>query len=190
MRGSLAGVPGACGNEAVDTPCLDRLAAESIRYTRAYTASGVCAPSRSSIITGLYPTAIGTHHMRTLGGPAPHPRRYDATHGDAAVQQADSGRSAEDAVARGAFREAALPPYAAVLPPAVAGRAKDARRDLSARDAIRYAGRLLRRASLPLSTASVYVASFYRLAAFRGCAVICQPPRPKPCVSPFWSPLC
>ncbi|CAA9233969.1 MAG: Choline-sulfatase [uncultured Chloroflexi bacterium] len=43
------------GGRAVETPHLDRLAHEGVRFTRAYTASPWCLPSRASIITGLYP---------------------------------------------------------------------------------------------------------------------------------------
>lgn len=57
---------GCYGDKDVQTPNLDRLAAEGIRYTHAYTTAGVCAPSRSSIITGMYQNSIGTQHMRTL----------------------------------------------------------------------------------------------------------------------------
>ncbi|RLD74048.1 MAG: sulfatase, partial [Bacteroidetes bacterium] len=47
------------------TPTLDKLAKESMVYTNAYATVGVCAPTRSAIITGMYPTSIGTMHMRT-----------------------------------------------------------------------------------------------------------------------------
>ncbi len=46
------------------TPHIDRLAKEGARFTNVYTSAGVCAPCRSGIITGLYQTSIGTHHMR------------------------------------------------------------------------------------------------------------------------------
>jgi len=46
------------------TPHLDQLAKEGVRYTHAFTTAGVCAPCRSGIITGMYQTTIGTHHMR------------------------------------------------------------------------------------------------------------------------------
>ncbi len=46
------------------TPNLDQLATEGVRFTNVYTAAGVCAPCRSTIITGMYQNAIGTHHMR------------------------------------------------------------------------------------------------------------------------------
>ena len=54
------------GDATIATPSIDRLAKEGIRYTRVYSVSGVCAPSRASIITGMYPTTIGAMHMRTL----------------------------------------------------------------------------------------------------------------------------
>ncbi len=46
------------------TPTLDRLAEEGTRYTHAFTVHGVCAPSRSGIITGMYPSTIGSTYMR------------------------------------------------------------------------------------------------------------------------------
>ena len=42
------------------------MADEGVRYTNVYSVSGVCSPSRASIVTGMYPTSIGAHHMRTL----------------------------------------------------------------------------------------------------------------------------
>jgi N-sulfoglucosamine sulfohydrolase len=54
------------GSRLTRTPHTDRLAAEGTRYTNAYSVAGVCAPSRSSLITGMYQTSIGTHNMRTL----------------------------------------------------------------------------------------------------------------------------
>jgi N-sulfoglucosamine sulfohydrolase len=60
---------GAYGDQLVKTPNIDQLAREGIRYNYVFTAAGVCAPSRSSFITGMYPTSIGTMHMRTIGDP-------------------------------------------------------------------------------------------------------------------------
>jgi hypothetical protein len=62
---------GAYGYKGVKTPNLDKLALEGERYTSAYTTAGVCAPSRSAIITGMYQTSLGTMHMRTLNGDNP-----------------------------------------------------------------------------------------------------------------------
>jgi len=56
---------GCYGDTAARTPNLDRLAAEGRRYPNTFSTCGVCAPARSAIITGMYPTSIGTHHMRT-----------------------------------------------------------------------------------------------------------------------------
>ncbi|NNE93886.1 MAG: sulfatase-like hydrolase/transferase [Verrucomicrobiales bacterium] len=55
---------GCYGDPHAITPNLDRLAKEGVRYTNCYTAAGVCAPNRSTIITGMYQNSIGTHHMR------------------------------------------------------------------------------------------------------------------------------
>ena len=54
------------GDSTISTPNLSRLADEGVRYTNVYSVSGVCSPSRASIVTGMYPTSIGAHHMRTL----------------------------------------------------------------------------------------------------------------------------
>lgn len=55
----------AYGDSTAHTPNLDRLWREGIRYTRCFDVSGVCAPSRSALITGMYPTSVGTNNMRT-----------------------------------------------------------------------------------------------------------------------------
>lgn len=57
---------GCYGDSVANTPVLDSLAAQGVRYTNAYSVSGVCAPSRAALITGMYPTSIGAQHMRTL----------------------------------------------------------------------------------------------------------------------------
>jgi uncharacterized sulfatase len=53
------------------TPTLDRFASEGARATRAFSVAPVCAPNRSAIITGMYPSTIGTLHMRSKGVPPP-----------------------------------------------------------------------------------------------------------------------
>jgi arylsulfatase A-like enzyme len=52
------------GNGFVRTPAMDRLAATGVRFDRAYCTDPVCVPSRFSLFTGLYPSAIG---MRSNG---------------------------------------------------------------------------------------------------------------------------
>jgi arylsulfatase len=49
------------GNEAVQTPNLDRLAQSSIRFDKAYTVSPWCFPSRCSIVTGQFPHNTGAY---------------------------------------------------------------------------------------------------------------------------------
>mgnify|MGYP003854199709 CR=1 FL=1 len=56
---------GCYGMHQVQTPNLDRLASQGVRYTRVFATSPVCAPSRSAIMTGMYQTTTDTHHMRS-----------------------------------------------------------------------------------------------------------------------------
>ena len=63
---------GCYGDSEARTPNLDRLASEGARFQNAFSVAGVCAPSRSGIITGMYPSSIGTHHMRSQGVPPPY----------------------------------------------------------------------------------------------------------------------
>jgi N-sulfoglucosamine sulfohydrolase len=56
---------GCYGSPVARTPNLDGLAASGVRYDRAFSTSGVCAPTRSAIITGMYATTLGSHHMRS-----------------------------------------------------------------------------------------------------------------------------
>ncbi len=53
------------GGRLALTPNIDGLALRGVRYTRAFTNAGVCAPSRTGIITGMMPTSIGANHMRS-----------------------------------------------------------------------------------------------------------------------------
>ena len=45
---------GVYGQKLISTPSLDRMAAEGTRYTQAYCGTSVCAPSRTSLMTGLH----------------------------------------------------------------------------------------------------------------------------------------
>lgn len=53
------------GEKVIKTPNIDQLAKDGVKYNSVYTTAGVCAPSRSSIITGTYQMSVGTHQMRT-----------------------------------------------------------------------------------------------------------------------------
>ncbi len=53
------------GDPYATTPNLDRLAAGGIRYANAFAVNGQCAPSRSCLITGVYPWSLGSQHMRS-----------------------------------------------------------------------------------------------------------------------------
>ena len=54
------------GDSSANTPNINQLAKDGIVYQNCYTPSPVCAPSRSSLITGMYPTTLGTQHMRAF----------------------------------------------------------------------------------------------------------------------------
>lgn len=55
-----------------DTPCVNALAQQGMRFTDAYAACPVCSPTRGSIMTGKYPTRIGiTDYINQAGGNQP-----------------------------------------------------------------------------------------------------------------------
>ncbi|MCY2950608.1 MAG: sulfatase-like hydrolase/transferase [Planctomycetota bacterium] len=59
---------GCYGNRLVRTPNLDGLAREGFLYERCFSQAPVCAPSRFTLITGVYATSCGpAHHMRAAG---------------------------------------------------------------------------------------------------------------------------
>src|SRR6056297_2374929 len=49
---------GCYGSGYYQTPNIDRLAAEGMRFTNAYAAAAVCSPTRASIMTGKYPARL------------------------------------------------------------------------------------------------------------------------------------
>ncbi len=52
---------GCFGSTKNRTPHVDKMAAEGAKFTSFYVSSGVCSPSRSSLLTGCYPLRIGMH---------------------------------------------------------------------------------------------------------------------------------
>lgn len=56
---------GCYGDAYATTPNLDGLAAKGLRYTRVWSNAPVCAPARTTVISGLYPPSTGSEHMRS-----------------------------------------------------------------------------------------------------------------------------
>lgn len=64
---------GCFGSSFYETPNIDRLASEAMRFTNAYAACPVCSPTRASIMAGKYPARMDTTDF--FGAPQPgHPR--------------------------------------------------------------------------------------------------------------------
>ncbi len=66
------------GDSTISLPNLETLAADGVKFTNAVAPVPVCAPARSALITGMYPTTLGTHNMRTYapgrrGNDKPYP---------------------------------------------------------------------------------------------------------------------
>jgi len=66
------------GNPVIQTPHLDKFASEGVRFTQAYSACGVCSPSRSSILTGRTPYRNGVWRW-IPGGSEVHLRTSEIT---------------------------------------------------------------------------------------------------------------
>lgn len=56
---------GCYGDSFARTPQLDALAARGLRYNKAWSVAPVCAPARTTLITGIYPSSSGSLHMRS-----------------------------------------------------------------------------------------------------------------------------
>lgn len=56
------------GEKLIQTPHVDRLAKDGIRFSKAFVTAPVCSPCRSALITGCYQTTIGAHHHRSGRG--------------------------------------------------------------------------------------------------------------------------
>jgi uncharacterized sulfatase len=57
---------GCYGDSYATTPNVDALAAKGMLYTRAWSNAPVCAPARTTLISGLYPPSTGSEHMRSM----------------------------------------------------------------------------------------------------------------------------
>lgn len=56
---------GCYGDSFANTPNIDHLASQGVRYSGAFATAPVCSPSRSCLINGLIATSQGTHNMRS-----------------------------------------------------------------------------------------------------------------------------
>ncbi|MDC0264359.1 sulfatase-like hydrolase/transferase [Verrucomicrobia bacterium] len=57
---------GCYGDEYASTPNLDALAAKGLIYQNAWSTAPVCAPARTTLISGVYPPSTGGQHMRSM----------------------------------------------------------------------------------------------------------------------------
>lgn len=53
------------GETAIQTPNIDKLAEEGIRFKNAFVSCPVCSPCRSALVTGMYQTTVGAHNHRS-----------------------------------------------------------------------------------------------------------------------------
>lgn len=67
---------GAAGNSIIQTPNMDRLAREGVHFENHFVTTSLCAPSRTSIFTGLYASCHGTHGFATPMSEELHARSY------------------------------------------------------------------------------------------------------------------
>lgn len=57
---------GCYGDQYADTPHIDKLASRGVIYLNCWSTAPVCAPARTTLITGMYPTCLGAEHMRSM----------------------------------------------------------------------------------------------------------------------------
>lgn len=69
---------GCYGDDQAVTPNLDALAGRGMRYTRAWSNAPVCAPARTTVISGIYPPATGSEHMRSQTALPPEMKLFPA----------------------------------------------------------------------------------------------------------------
>lgn len=80
------GHPGCYGQKLIQTPRIDHMASEGVRFTNAYSGSPVCAPSRCTLMTGLH-----TGHCRIRGNTSSDGRRVPLEPGDVTVAKVLKG---------------------------------------------------------------------------------------------------
>jgi arylsulfatase A-like enzyme len=70
------------GSTQHDTPALDRMADEGVRFTDFYMASPVCSPSRAAMLTGSYPLRVGFGGRSIDNAPVLFPGQAQGLHPD------------------------------------------------------------------------------------------------------------
>ena len=63
------------GSTFYETPNLDRLASQGMRFTQAYASCPVCSPTRASMLTGKYPARLGVTNFISHGKGHPNTGR-------------------------------------------------------------------------------------------------------------------
>ena len=67
---------GCYGDKFADSPTIDAFAARSLRYRTCWSNAPVCAPARTTIISGMYPPSTGAEHMRSETKLAPGQKMF------------------------------------------------------------------------------------------------------------------
>lgn len=67
---------GCYGDKFADSPTIDALAERSLRYRTCWSNAPVCAPARTTIISGMYPPSTGAEHMRSETRLAPGQKMF------------------------------------------------------------------------------------------------------------------
>jgi uncharacterized sulfatase len=57
---------GCYGDQYADSPNIDRLAGQGVIYLNCWSTAPVCAPARTTLISGMYPPSTGSQHMRSM----------------------------------------------------------------------------------------------------------------------------
>ncbi|HCN75975.1 MAG TPA: sulfatase, partial [Verrucomicrobiales bacterium] len=69
---------GCYGDKIARTPNVDALAAKGMLFQKAWSVAPVCAPARTAIISGIYPSSSGGLHMRSMVSLPEDVRMYPA----------------------------------------------------------------------------------------------------------------
>lgn len=69
---------GCYGDQYADTPHLDALAAKGMKYLHCWSNAPVCAPARTTVISGVYPPSTGSEHMRSNSHLPSHVKMFPA----------------------------------------------------------------------------------------------------------------